>query len=518
MNQRRGRAAEAQFELLCATAGITCNPSEQDDYGWDFLVEIPMLAPRGSPADKWPAPRPAFVQVKSTERARSRAKMKVSNAVALAKNPAPCFIVLFHQLKAGQRIYAKLFGEKDMRRALKRARQLSVERKQVNRTEITFPFSDEDDHTMDLLDWMLDSVQGLAPDHGKAKSRLAERIGYGKGGYRAKVTLAGSRGLDDLVDLQLGLKDELEVSGFAVFVRRFEIEAPAPILEDHDGGIFRVQPENEIECQVTLESDNDVMSLRSTARFSALKGASSMDVRFSFLNELFVLLVSSEEISLTLRDVTSTKLPLRQLEQLATILAWRDQDVRIRITGDVPDITLKMHVPEDVETHLDSGVATAIATLRDLASRSPHPYLTLSLNDVLAKYRELRFYLDVLSNAEMSMQSRPHSQAFDPAELKNFLGFVDVEVGEYTFLTLFDADIEACLDASGELKVQLGARNERESIVGVGRQTVRSLGQETYERQTAGYGDHWFAVGSLNELIESPDDGQTNHRTIAYRD
>ena len=518
MNQRRGRAAEAQFEFLCTTAGITCNGSEQDDYGWDFLVEIPMSAAEGSPADKWPPPRCAFVQVKSTERARRRTKMKVSNAVVLAKNPAPYFIVLFHQLKEGQRIYARLFGEKDMRRALKRARQLCVEGKQVHRAEISFSFSDEDEHTTDLLDWMADSVQGLAPDHGETKSRLAERIGYGKRGYRANITLSGSRGLDDLVDLQLGLKDEVEVSGFTVFDLRFGIEAPAPIMEGRDGGIFKIRPENEIECQVILETEDDVMSFRSTARFSMLKETSSKDVKFSFLNELFVLLVSPEEISLSLRDVTSAKIPLRQLENVARMLAWRDQDVRIRITGDVPDIALKMHVPEDVETRLDSGVATAIATLRDLASKSPHPEMTLSLNDVLAKYRELRFYLDVLSDAQMSMQCGPQGQGFDPAELKNFLGFVDVEVGEYTFLTLFDADIEARLDASGGLKIELSARNARESIVGVGRQTVRSQGQEIYERQTAGYGDHWFVVGNLNELIESPDNRQTNHREMEDRD
>ena len=114
MNQRRGRPAEAQFEFLCATAGITCNPSEQDDYGWDFLVEIPMIAAEGTPADKWPPPRSTFVQVKSTEGPRSRAEMKVSNAMLLAKNPAPCFIVLFHQLKEGQRIYARLSVFKQM--------------------------------------------------------------------------------------------------------------------------------------------------------------------------------------------------------------------------------------------------------------------------------------------------------------------------------------------------------------------------------------------------------------------
>ena len=54
-----------------------------------------------------------------------------------------------------------------------------------------------------------------------------------------------------------------------------------------------------------------------------------------------------------------------------------------------------------------------------------------------------------------------------------------MEVGEYTFLTLFDADIEARLDRSGGLEVELGPRNARDSIVGIGRQTVRSRGRQS---------------------------------------
>ena len=401
-------------------------------------------------------------------------------------------------------VHARLFREQDMERALKRARQLSVEGKPVHKVKMTFPFSDEDEHTMDLLEWIADCVQGLAPDHGETKSRLAERIGYGNSGYRANITFSSSRGLDDLVDLQLGLKDELQVSQFALFDMRFGIQAPAPIMEDRCGGIFKMQPENDIECQVAMETEDHVMSLLSSTRVSTLKGASPKDVRFSFVNELFVLFLSPEGFTLTIRDVASTKLPLLQLEHLARMLSWHDQDVWIRITGDVPDITLKMHVPADAETRLEEGVAAAIAILRDLASRSPHTDIMFSLNDALAKYHQLWFYRNVLSDAQMSMQTHPHDPSVDPADLKNLLGFVDVEVGEYTFLTLFDADIEAHLDGSGGLQVKVGPRNARENIVGKERATVRSQAQATHERHTAAYGNHWYAVGSLNALIEPP--------------
>ena len=86
MNQRMGRPAQDAFKHLCSLANLTCNPSLEDDYGWDFLVEIPLVPTLDSPADKWPAAISAFVQVKSTKGVRRRTEMKVSNAIQLAKS------------------------------------------------------------------------------------------------------------------------------------------------------------------------------------------------------------------------------------------------------------------------------------------------------------------------------------------------------------------------------------------------------------------------------------------------
>ena len=503
MNQRRGRPAQDEFKLLCSTAEITCNPSLEDDYGWDFLVEIPMTAEAGAPADKWPPPRSAYIQVKSTTGARRRMVMKVSNALQLAKKPAPCFMVLFHKQTEGQRVYARLFGEKDMEHALKRARKLSVEGRAVHKADLTFTYSEEDDHTTDLLDWMTDCVQGLAHDYAHTKTQLADRIGYGARNYLANMTYSGSRGLDDLVDLQLGLKTELEVSRFEVFDMRFGIQAPVPAMEDLGGGILRIEPEKKIECNVKLETDDHIISLRSTARISLLKGSSPEDVRFSFINELFIFVISQDAFSLNVRHEPSTRLPIHQIEYLVNMLTWRDQDVRFRVTGDLPDIELGMKVKDEGREPLDRRVGAAMANLRNMVSRSAHSEIKLSLSDVLAKYHELVFYHDVLSNAQMSMKAFPDDLELDCARLRNLLGFIDVEVGEYTFLTIFDAGITACLDRSGQLEVELCPRSTRDSIVDKGRETVRAKGQAIHDQYSSEYGDEWLCIGSLNERIES---------------
>ena len=66
MKQRSGRPAQNQFRFLCSEKNITCNPSLEDDHGWDFIIEIPAPESEKLVADKVPAPRPVWVQVKST--------------------------------------------------------------------------------------------------------------------------------------------------------------------------------------------------------------------------------------------------------------------------------------------------------------------------------------------------------------------------------------------------------------------------------------------------------------------
>ena len=72
------------------------------------------------------------------------------------------------------------------------------------------------------------------------------------------------------------------MSRFAVFDLRFAIESSARIMEDSGSGIFRMQPEKEIECDLTLQTDDHVMSLRSMAKIPTLKGFSPKDVKLSF--------------------------------------------------------------------------------------------------------------------------------------------------------------------------------------------------------------------------------------------
>ena len=85
-----------------------------------------------------------------------RAKIKVANPLKFAKDELPCFIDLFHHTKQlGTQIYIRHFWTELIERALKRARQASVERRNVHKIWMEVRFSPGDNHSNeDLISWI----------------------------------------------------------------------------------------------------------------------------------------------------------------------------------------------------------------------------------------------------------------------------------------------------------------------------------------------------------------------------
>ena len=507
MNQRMGRPAQDEFKLLCSRAEITCNQSIEDDYGWDFLLEVPPKSLLRSPADKIPAAKVAFVQIKSTRGTRRRAEMKVSSALQLAKKPEPCFLVLFHERKDGRHVYARLFGKKDIGRTLKRARNLSVQGKEAHKAKMTFGFSEDEEHTNDLVNSIIDRVQGLGPEYSAEKRQLAETIGYENKNWVAEITIDGSRGLQDLVDLQLGLKDQLEVSRFAIFDERFGIETSTPVVEKSEKATLRMQPKKDIECVVVLETDHDTISMSSTVRLARAPGLEPGGVKLAFHNELFVLVMSTkggswDEVAYSIHDVRRKPLPIRVLENLATMLSWDNQDARVRVTGDLPDLQVDVRFWEN-PAPLDRNVAATLATLRHVATRSGTRDIALSMMDVASSYGMLTLIHAVVGEAKITLRTDQGDILNAPSKFHNLIGFMDVNVGDYTFFVVLDCAIEIRTDEQETLSIDLGRRNVRDCVVGKSRPTVCSQGKAAYERYAKSYGDDWLSIGSLSALIES---------------
>ena len=201
MNQRSGRTSQDKFKLLCSEAEITCNSSSEDDHGWDFIIELVPQRESGLPADKLSGPKQVLVQVKSTKAKSPKTRIKVSNALKLAKSELPCFVVLFHHAPGTQeRIYIRHFWAELIERALLRGRQTSAENKKLHKVSMEIGFSDQDEHSADLICWIIATLKEHFKEYAEKKRALSENLGYEGRKYRAEVTIGPLDGIEELVD------------------------------------------------------------------------------------------------------------------------------------------------------------------------------------------------------------------------------------------------------------------------------------------------------------------------------
>lgn len=173
--------AENHSAALCAEAGVVCNPSKQDELGWDFFIQYPSRRDPLKPADSQPAGDEALVQVKSTRAEPFVARMKLSNALRAAQARQPFFVVLVVAGGGTQAVYAKHFWRAKIERTLKRVRLAeNAGDTQFNRRHFDIRMEPSDDHSADLLDWMRRTIEA-EKDYLAAKSEILGTVGHEDG-------------------------------------------------------------------------------------------------------------------------------------------------------------------------------------------------------------------------------------------------------------------------------------------------------------------------------------------------
>ena len=120
-----GRAGESKFTLLCDQSDLTCNKSNLDETGWDFIVEFPMIEPDLNLTLDKRQPAACHIQLKSTATGRgSRISLHLSAIERLAKDARPALIVVFLLHPNGDAVAGyviHLLGE-ELARVLKKLR------------------------------------------------------------------------------------------------------------------------------------------------------------------------------------------------------------------------------------------------------------------------------------------------------------------------------------------------------------------------------------------------------------
>ena len=504
MDQRSGRPAQDEFKLLCSQASLTCNSSSEDDHGWDFIVEIPAPSTPDLPADKVPAPKQVLVQVKSTEGRSAATRMKVSNALKLAKAEQPCFVILFHPCSDGRRrIYARHFWEELIEHALRRGRQVSAEQKLPHKATMNIRFSDRDEHSDDLIAWMRALVDALPQEYGREKRDLWETLGYGERNYRAEVAFGPLKGVEELVDHQLGLTDFLPVSHIKLIDSRFGVDAPSPIFESTSGEM-QLRPDPREGNVVLQASNSDIISLPATVRVPAIPGLRPENFKLRIETWLFSVVFSTDEITLRVDNRRNRKLPLERLVELARFFSWGGAPILMKIVADgFSPPNFPVDFPSTGNEKVFRNLANIAKTLRRIQSRAGVATVDLTLHDLQNSWRELSAFHEILTAKDMQLRIVQDPTWKPESCFSRMLGYFDLEVGGITFLVVFDAPITEQSAYEDHILLNCGERMWRDCFVGEEADGVQAAGQASYEMQAASHGQECLAFGNFRALLRN---------------
>ena len=506
MNQRSGRPAEKEFASLCAQKEITCNRADEDDHGWDYIIEIPAPNLDKLPADKVSSPKPIFIQVKSTKGKHAATTIKVSNAIKFANNEIPCFIVLFQNTSEGRRhIFVRHYWKELIELSLERGRQVSVEGKPTNKSKLKITFSDQDEHSDDLVEWLIETVNAFPKGYGKEKLELAEKLGYeGKGGQRAKFTFAESVTIEDLIDAQLGLIEFLPVKHIKVTDSRFGIDSPVP---DYEGpGSISLKPDNPKKCKLVIQnSNNDIISLPSTIKFPSIPNLS--EKKFKCLVENWLLSLTmpySGQFICTVSDFWKKKLTCERLYELALFLSFGGDEISIRIVDDGPPLHISADMGFEGDETDFKRYSNFIKTLQEILLRAGANELLFSLDDLYKGKEEVAVFHEILSTAENIEINSIYDPNWEYSDnvFSNILAYCDINLGGVTFLVVFSAPVLEQKAQDTRIKWNCGERKWLYCVVGEDADSVLLEGQTEYEKISNEYGEEYLGFGrKITETI-----------------
>jgi len=262
--RKLGQMGEDIFKLLCSSVGLTCNESQQDETGWDFIVEFPIDRAVPLPIDMQPPSMTCFVQVKSTDLNTKGVRLALSNLKRLVDHSLPAFICVFvfegHDKPSSA--YILHIDEKLIEKILKTIRKLQAKGKtNLHRHTLLLPLQDKDRiNTIDgptLSKELRTRIGRPFESYAQWKRQLVKRIGFGKRFGKGSFSVKSSDPASDLVDLTLGLEPEVEIVDFRFSSVRFGIEVEHPRLSGETTRIA-ITPSPVTDCEVVFRITGEI--------------------------------------------------------------------------------------------------------------------------------------------------------------------------------------------------------------------------------------------------------------------
>ena len=481
--RRLARFAETSFASLCAAAGALCNESQEDENGWDYLVEYPADVAIG-PADTHPPAKRAFVQIKSTRTNRPTCSIKLSNALKAAQSRDPWFVILTVETRAKPKIYAVHIWEALIEKMLKAIRQAAIEKAPLHRRRLAINFAETDLHTDDLVDWMRATIRSVTPEYSDAKKRIYETVGYSDGHGKGRLTFAVDN-VEQVFDAFLGLGKQLPISRFTFTPARFGLsdsQAEVDVTE----GMIQITPNAVGDCELRMRGSQSSAAIGLPATIFTL-GMPWLPVeerRFRVSAVGFeIVWVNNGDSTFTANLDPKTRVDLDAIARFATTCVWLGQgpiDVQVwhkgrRMIGGV------LNADPGQPTYDWQKVLDVVETLKSFHFNTDAPGLTVSVVDIDAGAKDLYLMHEVVSAPTVRLEFLPV-----PGESNDFttvLYYSSADVGNLTAYALVERKVRSATDmGDGRRRIDFDKPIIRESwIVADASDVQRTLIYDDYQ-------------------------------------
>jgi hypothetical protein len=497
MTRRTPKWAERLFATKCSAADALCHKAEEDERGWDYLVEFPARPlPPPAPADTHPLPKNAYVQVKSNETGRLFFRVKLSNALNAARWPSPWFYVLIVRGSGNRpnKIYAIHVWEELIRESLERVRQAENAGVALNRRRLAIRFKADDERGDHLLSWMEEVIESVGSDYEQQKTKICQTVGYERG-YGDALVQFEETNWNQIRRFFLGFGNGISVSRFVYTPARFGIPAREPLV-DVNSGVLIVTPSSGQTCQLRLRAPGASAPIALAARLirpgvpDPPPELQSVRIAADFIDLIYALNGPS---TCHVRFNSSEKRNLRSIEHFMTLMDWMSRgrveaDVWIEnrrismgtISIDQARITMGTVSVEQPMGILDWRLTAEIShMLREIAERGQYE-IEVSIDDLLDSGQSLEIL--------WKLQAPSFRIEFDPVldETPNFSSMIYyfyVDLAEHTVYTMFERPVREDILVEGRRRVTAGAAKLVETyVLKASREEERKVMEQDYKR------------------------------------
>jgi len=237
-----GAKGEAVFCNLCGDVDLRPNLARVDKTGWDFFVEFPYEIDPSIPADMQ-VPIECRIQVKATDKRHRKVPITLSNLWRLINAQMPAFIAFFEfdgqtNVQNGFMVHVdnNLIGK-----VLKRMREIEESGNPCNFNKRTISVYYDDTDRLQSLDGkclketILHHIGKDYITYVRDKREYVQSTGFEDGSAQINFTVEGEEDLERLINVSLGIENEVKITSLSAVHCRFGIRSHKPFINQDTG-------------------------------------------------------------------------------------------------------------------------------------------------------------------------------------------------------------------------------------------------------------------------------------------